>query len=100
MRTPFSRFIIALAFLLTSSQLFAQKPRVIKFKELERMMGAQNDTTYLFNFFATWCAPCVEEFPRFQKIAREYADRKFRVVFVSLDFLNTYKKQLLPFLKK
>jgi cytochrome c biogenesis protein CcmG/thiol:disulfide interchange protein DsbE len=29
----------------------------------------------LVNFWATWCAPCVEEMPAFQRVARRLADR-------------------------
>lgn len=64
------------------------------------MMTAPNDTTYVFNFFATWCEPCVQEFPNFQKLSENFATQKLRVIFVSLDFTKDFKKKLLPFLKK
>lgn len=77
----------------------AQKAAIVKFPALENVMSVQNDTTYIFNFFATWCVPCVEEFPNFQKYSQENADKKIKVVFVSLDFKKDYRKRLLPFLK-
>jgi thiol-disulfide isomerase/thioredoxin len=87
--------------LLTSgSAAMAQQASVVKFDELAKMMSRQNDTTYIFNFFATWCEPCVEEFPSFQRFSNTYANKKIRLVFVSLDFKKDYKKRLLPFLKK
>lgn len=64
------------------------------------MMSAKNDTTYLINFFATWCQPCVEEFPAFQQFSVRYATEKVRVIFVSLDFKKDFQKRLLPFVKK
>ncbi len=78
----------------------AQQAPIVKFEDLAKMMARQNDTTYVFNFFATWCEPCVEEFPAFQRFAAHYANRKMRLVFVSLDFRKNYRKRLLPFLKK
>lgn len=29
----------------------------------------------LLNFWATWCGPCVEEMPAFQKLYKEYGDK-------------------------
>jgi len=46
--------------------------------------SASADLTVV-NMWATWCAPCIEEFPNFVRLAREDADRGLRVVFVSLD---------------
>ena len=79
---------------------FAQKASIIKYDDLAHMMACQNDTTYIFNFFATWCEPCVEEFPAFQRFADNSSNKKVRLVFVSLDFRKDYRKRLLPFLKK
>ena len=39
----------------------------------------------LVNFWATWCAPCIEEFPYIVELKKEYGD-KFELVFVSGDF--------------
>lgn len=40
----------------------------------------------LVNLWATWCEPCIEEFPDFQKIRAAYRDRGVRVLFVNCDF--------------
>lgn len=37
------------------------------------------------NFWATWCAPCLEEFPAFVRVGKEF-DEKVDVLFVSMDF--------------
>jgi peroxiredoxin len=39
----------------------------------------------LFNVWATWCAPCVEEFPLIVSLARQFDMRDFEVITVSLD---------------
>jgi peroxiredoxin len=39
----------------------------------------------LLNFWATWCAPCKIEMPWFVEFQRDYKDRGFAVVAVSLD---------------
>ena len=39
----------------------------------------------LVNFWATWCPPCRNEMPLFQKVYREYRDKGFEIVGVSTD---------------
>lgn len=39
----------------------------------------------LFNVWATWCGPCVAEFPELVKTARKYGLREFELITISLD---------------
>jgi thiol-disulfide isomerase/thioredoxin len=39
----------------------------------------------LFNVWATWCVPCVEEFPGIVSISHRFANRDFEVITVSVD---------------
>jgi DNA polymerase-1 len=39
----------------------------------------------LLNFWASWCAPCVEEMPMLSDLQRDHADRGLRVVGIALD---------------
>ena len=41
--------------------------------------------TLLLNFWATWCAPCVEEMPMLSRLQREHAGQGLRVVGLSVD---------------
>ena len=65
-----------------------------------KILQKNNDTTYVVNFWATWCKPCVKELPYFEKINKEYADKKVKVVLASLDFPNKVQSQVVPFIKK
>ena len=58
----------------------------------------QNDTTYVINFWATWCAPCVKELPYFEKLHQGMATQKIKVILVSLDFRKDLETKLKPFL--
>jgi peroxiredoxin len=40
----------------------------------------------LVNFWATWCGPCVKEFPEFQTMYRMYRHRPFDLVTVSANY--------------
>ncbi|WP_340076789.1 TlpA disulfide reductase family protein [Leptobacterium sp. I13] len=59
-----------------------------------------DDKTYVINFWATWCKPCVEEMPYFEKLQSNYKNRNVEVVFVSLDMPRMIDTQLMPFLTK
>jgi cytochrome c biogenesis protein CcmG/thiol:disulfide interchange protein DsbE len=39
----------------------------------------------VLNFFATWCAPCIEEVPSLSQFAQQYADKGVVVLSVSVD---------------
>ena len=69
-------------------------------KELLELTGKKNDTTYVINFWATWCSPCVKEIDFFEDLYRENQGKKLKVILVSLDFPNRAETQLLPFLKE
>tara|TARA_R100001369_G_scaffold77006_2_gene106262 strand:+ start:2153 stop:2785 length:633 start_codon:yes stop_codon:yes gene_type:complete len=66
----------------------------------EKILQKSNDTTYVVNFWATWCKPCVKELPYFERINKEYADKKVKVILASLDFPNKVQSQVVPFIKK
>jgi thiol-disulfide isomerase/thioredoxin len=72
---------------------------IYDFDGLQPLLHADSDTTWVVNFWATWCAPCVEELPYFEELTREYADKPLRVLLVSLDFRRQLERRLLPFLK-
>ena len=39
----------------------------------------------LLNFWATWCAPCIEEMPSLNRLAERYAGKGLEIVAVSVD---------------
>lgn len=68
-------------------------------KELHRIVASyEGDKVVLINVWATWCAPCVEEFPEIVKLQREYEDQ-VQVIFISADFPDS-RGRALDFLKK
>jgi len=93
------KVLLSVILVLGAMVSMAQMASVIKFPQLQAMMKQNNDTTYVFNFWATWCAPCVEEFPNFQKISDATSKNKVKVIFISLDFKKDLNKSLNPFLK-
>ncbi len=79
--------------------LTAQVP-VVDFEGFQPYLQKNTDTTYVVNFWATWCKPCVKELPAFEKLNRVYGDRKVKVLLVSLDFIKYYDTKLIPFINE
>jgi len=67
--------------------------------EIEDVIASfEGDKAVLVNVWATWCIPCVEEFPEIVKIQRKYT-KQLQVIFVSADFPENRDKAV-EFLKK
>jgi thiol-disulfide isomerase/thioredoxin len=49
-------------------------------------IGRPGASAVLVNIWATWCAPCREEFPDLLHVARELKGKGLRTVLVSADF--------------
>ena len=80
--------VIYIVFLLTClpAILHAQHAEIIKFPRLAEIIDQKNDTTYIVNFWATWCKPCIEELPYFLESERELSGKNYKFIFISLDF--------------
>jgi thiol-disulfide isomerase/thioredoxin len=75
------------------------QPAVIKINDLMHRLR-HHDTTYVVNFWATWCKPCVKELPSLDSLHRQHLGNAVRVLLVSVDFADDLQKRLVPFLNK
>lgn len=94
------RTLIFFLFLLSGFGLSGQNIPFIKADQIDRWKNTDSDTVYVLNFWATWCAPCVEELPSFEKLNKAYADKKVKVVLISTDFKRNVESGVKPFVKK
>ena len=47
----------------------------------------------VIDFWATWCAPCIEEAPIYKRIAAKYEDKNVKFISISLDQdIDSWKK--------
>ena len=74
--------------------------KVYDFNGLEGLLNREDDKTYVVNFWATWCKPCIEELPSFEKLNAKYSTENVEVVLVSLDFPSKAEELLIPFVEK
>jgi len=91
---------ILLVSLVAKSQINKEnKVQVVNFDQLDPYLHRSNDTIYLVNFWAIWCAPCIRELPAIAAVEQKYANEKFKILLVSLDFSKDLESRLEPFLK-
>jgi thiol-disulfide isomerase/thioredoxin len=94
------KVLLLLCVLLLSKVSLAQGLKVIKYPELEELLSGSSDTTYVVNFWATWCGPCIKELPHFESLGKQYAQKRVKVLLVSLDFKKDLETKVKPFLAK
>ena len=76
----------------------AQNISVIHLDGLESRMSNGKDTTYVVNFWATWCTPCVKELPYFEMLNKQHSKNRVKVLLLSLDFTEYIESKLIPFI--
>jgi thiol-disulfide isomerase/thioredoxin len=88
----------------TTNQVFAEVTLedipTVNYEGLEPIFTKNDDKTYVINFWATWCLPCVKELPYFERINQGYKDKNVEVILVSLDFPTQKEKRLISFINK
>ena len=55
-------------------------------------LGAMRGKVVLVDFWATWCAPCLAEFPTLAKFYRKHRAQGFEVIALSIDRPGTRPK--------
>jgi thiol-disulfide isomerase/thioredoxin len=81
---------------------WGKEPVTLEMGSADKLKALRKNGTgklILVNFWATWCAPCMEEFPEIQKIVRMYRKRELQVVTVSINAPDE-KTMVLGFLKE
>ena len=92
--------IIAFLLLAFSLKSYSQQVKLINIDQLQERIKNGKDSTYVVNFWATWCAPCIKELPHFEKLGQEYKAEKLAVLLVSVDFKSKLTSAVVPFVKR
>lgn len=97
---------IILLLLFVTESLQAQKPSApvllsLGEKTLDALRAKSKGRVLVMNLWATWCKPCIEEFPDFVKLQKTYADKGLDVIFISIDDDDAKTKhKVMAFLRK
>lgn len=87
-------------FLLFSVKGYNQNVKLLKIDQLNERIKKGQDSTYVVNFWATWCAPCIKELPHFEKLGADHKSEKLAVLLVSLDFKSKLASNVVSFVKR
>lgn len=77
-----------------------KKVDIVTFDWYKQLRKSANDTTYVVNFWATWCMPCIAELPEFERFRAAHLNEPVKVILVSLDYYKKLGITVLPFLDK
>lgn len=92
--------ILAVALVLFfTGAISAQETRKIKITDLEKVIE-ESTKPLVINFWATFCKPCMEEIPYFQKLGKKYAGQGVEILLVSLDMKDDYPAKVFSFIRK
>ncbi|MDD8019022.1 MAG: TlpA disulfide reductase family protein [Bacteroidota bacterium] len=75
----------------------SQTVETINEQKLDSLITHRDGKPLLLNIWATWCAPCREEFPDLVRISNDL--KGIDVVAISADFPDEINEKILPFLK-
>lgn len=97
---PFKRIFLFIFLSVLFLQARAQNVDLISLDQMEKRFARGGDTTFVVNFWATWCAPCIAELPYFEKLQFSYRSEPLKVLLVSLDMRSKILSDVEPFVKK
>jgi thiol-disulfide isomerase/thioredoxin len=83
--------VITVAFMMNAAQ--AQQIPIWKLQDMKDAISNAEQPT-IFNFWATFCKPCLEEMPYFQELSKKYEKEGVRLILVSLDMKDAYPKKI------
>ncbi len=91
-----------MAFLAVRLSAPKQVPVFTEFQPFQQahLENLHPDTTYIYNFWATWCRPCIAELPYFEKFNEKHKDEPYKMVLVSLDFEDKVETAVKPFMER
>ncbi|HKO82860.1 MAG TPA: TlpA disulfide reductase family protein [Chitinophagaceae bacterium] len=95
-RTIFIVILINFFFVLSAA---GQGVKKIKVTDLEKLIK-ESKTPLIINFWATFCKPCMEEIPHFQKLGKKYEKNGVKLLLVSLDMKDDFPVKVNDFIKK
>lgn len=93
-------FLYLFLFGFFSISAYSQNVKLLNIDQLNERIKNGKDSTYVVNFWATWCAPCIKELPHFEKLNAEHKSEKLAVLLVSLDFKSKLASNVVPFVKR
>ena len=74
-------------------------PVYASFDEIEPLFRQNDGITYVINFWASWCRPCIAEMDHLERLAAETDPGEVQIVLVSLDKPAAVRGSMLDFVR-
>ena len=84
----------------TSSKTGYDDIWVINKDQLSSLINNRNGRALFVNVWATWCIPCIEEFPDLIKLHDAFKDKPIDFVSLNVNLLAEKDSLVIPFLRK
>jgi thiol-disulfide isomerase/thioredoxin len=82
----FLKTLPLLLLLLLPSTAMSQDIQKAGVQDFKNIVESSKGKVLIVNFWATWCAPCIKEFPGLMNLRREFSEDELTIVGISLDY--------------
>jgi len=84
----------------TASAQAEPKVGTLKPADFGKFKASAKGKVLVLNFWATWCGPCVAEFPELVALDAKYRDKGMKLVGITADDAEDVQPKVIPFIKK
>lgn len=77
---------VSLLLLFSPALLLAEGTEKISVQGLRSLVDSNRGRVLIVNYWATWCSPCVKEFPGLMNVRREFPESDLTIVGISVDY--------------
>ena len=99
MQNTFTKMRLILLLLFFFQTAAVAQPKIVKLKEVEKILKSPSDQIQVVNFWATWCGPCIKEMPLFESLEKQRSDVKVTLVSLDLD-LDANPEKVFKFVER
>ena len=99
-RSQKAKAVPAKAKLAQSDPKGGPKVGTLKPADFAKFKDSAKGKVLVLNFWATWCGPCVAEFPELVALDAKYRDKGVKLVGITADEADDVQPKVIPFIKK